>query len=491
VDLYASDNGTTWELVPYKALLQSPAVWVGMQVTAGDSNAKQLAVTFDNVSFSIDRGEGTSGETPGSFKEYAPAGKPYTIYFAKLDLGKAGKPAYASAYVIVPDGMNPQDMRCLLWTPASKEIATAGGGTLAFRKGARNTPEAGLRLPADFDKDEGAYRTDRLDPVHAMYEHYGMLRMGTLHRAYPQALKRLAEVSGIAEIEHLPFVSTGASAAGGSASRAAREFPDFAVATSPTLIGPAGIREVEQYAHVPLLFIFGSRDGRHLRQILEAVPTARRHHALWGSAPMWFVYHHTHKQKALMYPYFAECIRLRVPADHDFATGPAKLKALKEESGYLGLVDTWETNFPQAVPFKEYTGDPLKTVWLPTALAARTWQAFVSYNPRTVIQFPMFEGHSTIGQPQPNGWHNSHLAADTPFEIAASGPIGHGVKVAFYADLAPLEVIKRAKDNPYRLTAAGLPPGLHVLYAITTFNGTQEISRPVTVMFHRRAGTPR
>ena len=92
--------------------------------------------------------------------------------------------------------------------------------------------------------------------------------MGTLHRAYRQSLKRLAEVSGIAEIEHLPFVSTGASAAGGSASRAAREFPEFAVASSPTLIGPAGIQDVDQYAQVPLLHIIGSRDGVHLRMDL-------------------------------------------------------------------------------------------------------------------------------------------------------------------------------------------------------------------------------
>jgi hypothetical protein len=205
---------------------------------------------------------------------------------------------------------------------------------------------------------------------------------------------------------------------------------------------------------------------------------------------MWFVYHHPHKQKALMYPYFAECIRLRVPAGHDFSRGPAKLNSLEEESGYLGLIDTWETNFPQAVRFEEFTGDRSNTVWLPTALVARTWQAFVSYHPRTVIQFPMFEGHSTIGQAQPNGWHNSHLAADTPFEIAASGPIGDGVKVEFYADLNPLKVLWRAGDNPYRLTAGGLPPGLHVIYAMTTVDDKREMSRPVTVMFHRRAGRP-
>lgn len=487
VELFASKDGKAWGRMPYRPALMPGRVWVGLQVTGGGDGKTPLSVAFDNVSFSEDRGEGISADTPATFKEYAPVGKKYTIYFAKVDTGEKGKrgPVVGSSYVIIPDGMDPKKIRCVLWTPGSKEIATAGGGTLRFRSGAKGTPEAGLRLPADFDKDEGAYHTDKLDPVHAMLEQHGIVRMGSLHFAYKESLGRLAKVSGIPRLANLPFVATGASAAGGRASSATRKFPEFAVACSPTLLGATGVEEVEKFAQVPFLHIVGSKDGPHLKHVVEAAPKEREAHALWGAAPMWWVYHHTHKQKALMYPYFIDCVKLRVPEGHDFAKGPAKLNRLKEEDGYLGLIDTWEGNFPQAVPFKEFKGDRGKTVWLPTARVARVWQAFVSNDPRTVIHFPAFEGHNTIGQPQPNGWHNSHLAADEPFEVVASGPTGDGVKVEFFADLEPLKVQKR--HGLYRLAARGLPPGLHALYAVTTVGGKKEISRPVSIMFHRRA----
>jgi hypothetical protein len=487
VELSASKDGKSWEKMPYLPVLSQAKVWVGLQVTAGGDGKEPLTATFDNVSFAIDPGDARSIDTPATFKEHAPDGKKYTIYFAKVNTGTTAKPAFATSYVIVPDGMDAKKMRCLLWTPGSKEIATVGGGTLAFRSGKKDTPEAGLRLPADFDQDEGVYHTDKLDPVHAMLEHHGILRMGTLHFSYQESLERLAKISGIPQLAHLPFVATGASAAGGRASTAARKLPELAVACAPTLIGAAGIEEVDKYAQVPFLHIVGSKDGVHLRQVVEAAAVEREKHALWGAAPMWWVYHHTHKQMALMDPYFADCVARRVPSGHDFSTGPAKLNALKEEDGYLGLIDSWETNYPQAVPFKDYQGDRSKTVWLPTSRVARAWQSFVSYDPRTVIHFPTFEGNNTIGQPQPNGWRNSHLAADEPFEMVASGPTGEAVKVRFYADLEPLKVARQDRSQPYRLTAAGLPPGLHVLYAITTIGGTVEISRPVTVMFHRRA----
>lgn len=484
VDVFASDDGKAWRQLAYKPVLRQPKVWVGLHAVAGGAPADASA-TFDNISFTADSGD-VSVETPQTYKEYAPTGK-YTIWFAKLNAGTAASPAYTTAYVVVPHGMDPARMRALLWTPGSKELLLADGNSLPFASGPAGTPEAGMRFPPDMKEREGPYVTDKLTPEHAMLAHYGILRMGSLAPMYHEAVKRVAELSKVPQIANLPFLSTGASGAGGGASAVARKFAPFAVATSPTLIGTAGIEEVDKHHNIPFLFIVGSRDGGHLAQIKQAAPVCRARHALWGSAPMWMVYHHPHKQKALMYPYFVDVTAMRVPADHDFAKGPAKLNELKEEDGYLGLIDTWETSFPQAVPFKQYKGDPANAVWLPNARVARAWQAFVSFNPRTVIHFPMFEGHNCIGQAQPYGWHNSHMAAKEPFEIVASGPVGEGLKVEFYSDLQPLRVLKQPdKANPYRLTVEGLAPGLHVLYAITTVDGRQEISRPVTVMFHAR-----
>ncbi len=95
----------------------------------------------------------------------------------------------------------------------------------------------------------------------------------------------------------------------------------------------------------------------------------------------------------------------------------------------------------------------------------------------------MFEGTSTYGGPQPHGWHNSFLAANEPFELVASGPLGDDLSVEYYADLNRLKVLA---GSDYRVRLEGLPPGLHSIYAITTFGGRKEISRPVTIMFQQR-----
>ena len=79
------------------------------------------------------------------------------------------------------------------------------------------------------------------------------------------------------------------------------------------------------------------------------------------------------------------------------------------------------------------------------------------------------------------------MAAGQEWELVASGPTGTQVKVEYFAGLQPLRVVKTYDDNPYRVRLEGLEPGLHAIYAITTVDGVQEISRPVTVFFAPRA----
>jgi hypothetical protein len=173
-------------------------------------------------------------------------------------------------------------------------------------------------------------------------------------------------------------------------------------------------------------------------------------------------------------------MRVRLPERADHARGPVALRELPEEEGYLGLADTWESNFPEAVPFRE-ARDAANAVWLPTELAARVWQAFVSFDPRTVIQFPTFDGNETYGEVLPRGWHNSCIAAGKSFRVLATGPIGDDVAVDFYADLRKL---KRLGGGLYDPVLEPVEPGLHVLYAITKIGGTREISRPALIYFH-------
>ena len=67
--------------------------------------------------------------------------------------------------------------------------------------------------------------------------HYGLVRLGGAFPVehYPQAIERLARVSGIKFLPNIPFCATGASAAGGASARAANLFHERCAAAAPTL----------------------------------------------------------------------------------------------------------------------------------------------------------------------------------------------------------------------------------------------------------------
>jgi hypothetical protein len=180
---------------------------------------------------------------------------------------------------------------------------------------------------------------------------------------------------------------------------------------------------------------------------------------------------------------------MRVPADADASAGPVPLTPLNEADGYLGLNETWNGNCPQVVPFAE-ASEPERRgdgSWLPDAFTARLWQSFVANWPRTVIHFPRFDGNEGFSFVRPAGREIHFMEADKPFELLAAGPIGEDVTVEYYAGLKKLEVLARHRDNPYMVRLEALPPGLHVLYAVTTVDGDKEFSWPQPILFQRRA----
>jgi hypothetical protein len=147
-----------------------------------------------------------------------------------------------------------------------------------------------------------------------------------------------------------------------------------------------------------------------------------------------------------------------------------------------------ETSFPKAVAWKDATeaqrrGD---SSWLPDALTARTWQCFVSNGPRTVIHFPRHDGSGGIRDSRHRGRENHCLPANEPWRLLASGPLGEDVDVTYYAGLRQLQVLEGHTANPYLVQLEPLPPGLHVIHAITTSGRNREISHPSTVLFQTR-----
>jgi len=481
VYLFTSQDGKQWKEfgADYLKVMLAQTVWVGPQLTGGADGKTPATMTFDHISFHVDEGNDTAA-TEKDWKEYHPPLQPWVYHFALVDTGKAG--VQESAFLAMPKDMKPSEIRGLVWSTGNKEI------TYDYDQHLKFDHDGEKRKPHDMKTWEGRYELKQTRPFNQILSHYKFARLGGAWdvRLYPQVIKRLTEATGFTELPNIPVMPVGASATGGAAARAASLYPDLTVAAGVTLIGMAGAdTEDRAVLNTPHLHVFGSKDGGHLKHALQAAPVLRQKHALWAQAPMWRVYHRQHKSFGLIFPYFVDLCEMRVPENVDFAKGPAKLKTLREQDGWYGLNDTWETNFPQITPVNEYRGNSKNLSWLPNERMARLWQAFVSENPLTVIHFPRFEGHANYGFPNSHGWRNSYLAANEPFELVASGPAGDDVKVTYYADLEPLEVLE-THGTPLRVTLKAPGPGLRGVYAITEWDGKKEISRPITILFQTR-----
>ena len=481
VHLFTSLDGTKWDEfgADYLKVMLPQKVWVGPQLTGGADGKTPVSITFDNLSFTIDSDNKTA-PSADVWQEYHPPLKPWVAYFAKVETGNARGPY--TAYLQMPQGMKPKDIRAFVWTTGCKEMIINNGEALPWEH------REGLRRPADMKQWEGAYKMPVTRPFNQILAHYRFVRLGGAFpiENYPQAIKRLTEITGIKHLPNIPFCATGASAAGGASAKAANLYHEHCVAAAPKLIGMAGAKTADHSVlKTPHLHVFGSKDGGHLKDAESRLPQLHAQEAFWGPTPMWRVYHRQHKSYAIVFPYFIETLRLRVPIDADYSRGAPKLKTLDFKSGWYGVGNSWYSNNPQVVPVREYQGKAKDLAWLPNELTATIWRAFVSQNPKTVIHFPRFEGHNNYGHPNPHGWQNSFLAANEPFEMVASGPLSKDLKVEYYAGLTKLKVIKE-HSTPYRVTLKAPAPGLHALYAVTEWSGQREISRPVTIMFQKR-----
>ncbi len=170
-------------------------------------------------------------------------------------------------------------------------------------------------------------------------------------------------------------------------------------------------------------------------------------------------------------------MRLRIPAESDYSKAAPALNTLREEDGWAGQVDTWGTNMATVAAWKD-AGDNASRIWLPDEAVARTWQATVANFPRVVINYPTFDGNASFDSPPPPYWHNSILEANVPFALVASGPLGNGLSVKYFAGDRLLKVLT-THGSPYRVTLEGLPPGIHSIHAQVTIDGASEVSHPV------------
>ncbi|MGC9454446.1 MAG: hypothetical protein ACP5HU_06240 [Phycisphaerae bacterium] len=482
--LYISTDGEDWREVAsdYCFTLMDREVTVGLLLTSG-SQGQMTSAVFDNISF-VETPADEDAVTEELWQQFRPPMETWEMHLTQADSDEGEDTQ--GIFILKPESLAFEDIRALYYTTGSKEVMLSGR-----RKMQWDGDVAKRRKPSDMETWEGVYKIDDLRYWYSILGHYRIARIGGAFRPehYESAIRELAEQTGAENLPNLPFVATGGSAAGEAAASAARLMPERTAAVAPALIGMAGANTDDPYVlNVPHLHVIGSKDGPHLKDVMQRDSGLREKGALWAQAPMWWGYHAWWRADQIMVPYFLRLIDMRVPEGADASAGPVELVQLDESDGYIGLNDTWDGNWPVVLPFPEATEEQRRgdASWLPDEFTARLWQAFVANWPRTVIHFPRFDGNEGFGFTRPQGREIHFMEANRPFNLLASGPIGENVTVEYYAGLRKLEVLHRYRDNPYMVRLEALPPGLHVLYAITTVDGEKEICWPQPILFQSR-----
>jgi len=272
------------------------------------------------------------------------------------------------------------------------------------------------------------------------------------------------------ELANVPFLFVGMSAGGGMSVQFAEQLADRTIAAAPVCLEvgpttPAG-------RAVPMLTVFGTKDGKQLEILSKKLPDARAAGALWGIAPQWGRKHEFGQANNLVLPFFDSCVKLRLPKDADASKGPVKLNTLKQEDGWVGY---WSGN-PATGSVRKFAGAPTDVPvlsWFPDHRTAAVWQAFVAQKPDISIATPASLGDGKPFQTHPANekltvtaktTHLKTFLRDGPDQIATSG------------------------DDAKTLVVEKLAPGIHTLILFADDAGGAGFgpSRPVTLVVPRK-----
>lgn len=281
------------------------------------------------------------------------------------------------------------------------------------------------------------------------------------------AMKDFAEKSGHREIEHLPILFNGFSAGSGMLMKMANMWPERVIACGPVglEVGP----ETPETRKIPVLTIFGEKDMHQMEILTRKLPEQRKEGALWGIAVNWGLRHDYANANDLVWPFFDQVIRYRLPKDQMALNGPVKLLDYREEDGWLGDISTWDSSFATINSYKDYKGDRTKAAWFPNEYVARTWQGFVSRRPTLAIQEP-------VSKPE----EKTTLFAKTQFPIITSSSIPLKAKRVDYFDGCHPLTRKIIAAN--KVVVRGVEPGVRALIAVSAVGDKNIISKPVAVI---------
>ena len=148
-------------------------------------------------------------------------------------------------------------------------------------------------------------------------------------------LAKLATEIKRPELAHIPFVMVGMSAGGGMSMQFAKQIPERTIAVAPVCleVGPT----TEETRKIPIITVFGERDGKQMQILQAKLPEQRKLGARWAIAVQWGKKHEFAAANSLVMPFLDSCIKLRLPEKWVPTQGPASLKEIPEKRGLARL----------------------------------------------------------------------------------------------------------------------------------------------------------
>lgn len=285
-------------------------------------------------------------------------------------------------------------------------------------------------------------------------------------------LKELAALSKHPEVEHAPMVVASMSAGAGMTVNLAEQLPERMIACGPVCleVGPQTARTKD----VPMITIFGERDGRQMQQLEELLPKQRTSFdAAWAIAPQWRRKHEWGAANNLLWPFFDEVIQQRLPRDINLAQQPAELKPCAADQSWYADLAAYQQPLAPIASTADYKGDRAAACWFPGPRTAAVWQSFVVKEPKLKISQPL---------PQGDGKPLAVFKAGEPIEIKIDLLTKDQPTTVWLYDADQKLQAMTCTGNSCAVTLKQLTPGLHTLIARAQFDAGEELSRPVTIL---------
>lgn len=286
------------------------------------------------------------------------------------------------------------------------------------------------------------------------------------------ALKQAAMETGHGELATMPLCFLGMSRGGGMSMDLAALMPARTIASVPVCLEVGPTSPVTR--QIPILTVFGDKDGTQLEKLLKKLPGERREEARWAIAVQWGRGHEFGQANNLSFVFLDDVIRARLPRQTDPANETA-LKPYPLRNGWQSGPVEWAKNkptltAPRSAPYDRFEGDRSAAVWLPSARTASVWQAFVSANREVQIVAPAGLG---------DGQKFAIQSADRPLKVVTKIAGDKPTAVEVWNGNVQLATISA---EPWETEIGPLTPGIHSLIVKAIGSDSPRSSRPHTIV---------